>query len=126
MATNVDIEGLASDWESSKAVRSFVRTNHSLFPEELDGQRLDVNISGAEKCVDMLIPLLKKLVDPETFEVGMCSIPDLEAEWLVFCEEYVFLFSFRVQEWQKQVRYYLPKRSHSPTSFKYLSSCFDQ
>ena len=117
MATNVDIEGLASDWESSSSVRSFVRTNHLLFPEELDGRRLDVNISGAEKCVDILIPLLKKLVDPETLEVGMCSIPALETEWLVFCEEYVFpVFLLRVEEWQKQVqnRSHLPQASSIP------------
>lgn len=83
MATNVDIEGLANDWDSVQAIRDRMRRSRTLFLDTVNGTKLEVNIKGAEAHSDVLTPLLKKLVDSEAGSIGMCSIPALEAEQLV-------------------------------------------
>ena len=82
MATSAVLEGLAEEWERDLAIRDRLRFSNSLFPAQNGGKALEVNIRGAEQHVDVLIPLLKKLVNPETLAIGMCSIPCLEKEWL--------------------------------------------
>ena len=83
MATFRDIEGIADQWEEIASIRERVRSTNSLFMESVGGRNLDINIVGAEYHADVLMPLLRKLVHPETKEVGMCAVPDLETECLV-------------------------------------------
>ena len=82
MATNAVLVGLADEWEGTLAVRERLRVSKALFPAQSGGKALEANIRGAEQHVDVLIPLLKKLVNPETLDIGMCAIPCLEREWL--------------------------------------------
>ena len=92
MATNVDIEGLAREWEADENIRLRLRTSGALFVQTVQGKPLEVNIKGAEVHVDILKPLLIKLVAPD-LSVGLCSIPDLEREFLDFLIEHIFCFA---------------------------------
>lgn len=90
MATNVSLEGLAAEWEQVRAIRDRVREHRGIFEESVGGKKLEANTTGAAYHVDVLLPLLKMLVNPESGDVGMCSIPSLEAERLahvfnIFC-----------------------------------------
>ena len=80
MATLRDIEGISEEWEQITTVRERVRATNGLFFEKVQGRNLDINIVGAEYHTDVLMPLLRRLVHPETKEVGMCSVPALEVE----------------------------------------------
>ena len=82
MATNAVLDGLAEEWEGTLAVRERLRVSKALFATSIGGKALEANIRGAEQHVDVLIPLLKKLVDPESLSISMCSIPLLEKQWL--------------------------------------------
>lgn len=80
MATNANVNGLASKWEAIYSVRERVRAHACLFDGKVAGQPLAINIRGAEHHVEVLVPLLECLVNTETGGVGMCAIPALEAE----------------------------------------------
>lgn len=82
MAANASIAGLAVYWEGCREIRERIRDKRMLFLDEVGGKKLDVNIRGAESHVDVLVPLLQKLVDPATLAIGMCAIPQLETEQL--------------------------------------------
>lgn len=82
MAANVELEGLAAEWEQVRSIRDRIREHRGIFDESVAGKKLEANITGAAYHVDVLIPVLKMLVNSETGDVGMCSIPSLEAEWL--------------------------------------------
>ena len=60
-----------------------MRDRGVLFENFVGGKKLEVNIQGAEYHAEILLPVLKKLVDPESGDVGMCGIPALEKEFLV-------------------------------------------
>ena len=83
MATNMDILGVAAEWEAIRSIRDRVRDRGVLFEDFVGGKKMECNIHGAEYHAEILLPVLKKLVDPESGDVGMCGIPALEKEFLV-------------------------------------------
>ena len=83
MATNMNIDAVASEWEGTRSIRERVRDRGVLFEDFVGGKKLEVNIHGAEYHAEILLPVLKKLADPESGEIGMCGIPALEKEFLV-------------------------------------------
>lgn len=77
-----NVDGLSWEWEASGTTRARVRDHFKLFHDPKT-DNLKINIANAEKHVDVLLPLVSKLVDEGTQEVGMCSIPSLEVQCLV-------------------------------------------
>ena len=80
MSNQLDLSGLAEEWESALEIRNHVRDQGSLFLSTIDGKQLEVNIKGAEKHVEVLTPLLKRMVNGTDESVGMVSVPLLEIE----------------------------------------------
>lgn len=76
------VDGLSWEWEASGTTRARVRDHFKLFHDP-NSDNLKINIANAEKHVDVLFPLVSKLVDKDTLEVGMVSIPSLEVQCLV-------------------------------------------
>ena len=83
MSTFRDVEGISEECEQIASIRERVRATDGLFMNSVQGRNLDINIVGAEYHDHVLMPLLRRLVHPETKEVGMCSVPALELECLV-------------------------------------------
>lgn len=79
-AMGLDIQGLAEAWESNAQLRSRAREHGSLFNHVVDGNPMDVNMRGAEVNDNVLYPLVERLRDAESGEIGMVSIPSLERE----------------------------------------------
>ena len=85
MATNMDILGVAAEWEAIRSIRDRVRDRGVLFEDFVGGKKMECNIHGAEYHAEILLPVLKKLVDPESGDVGMCGIPlSKESFWRRF------------------------------------------
>ena len=79
-----DLDLLAAEWEGDATIRQRVGTEKALFDSEVNGKALGINTRGAEHHASVLEPLLRRLVEPETFKVGMCRFPDLEEQLLAF------------------------------------------
>eukprot|EP00438_Fugacium_kawagutii_P028104 Skav207509 [mRNA] locus=scaffold7671:1493:3962:+ [translate_table: standard] len=56
-----DLNGLASEWESDKQVREFVRVKNCLFAPALRCAAPECNVACAERNYDQLAPLAKRL-----------------------------------------------------------------
>ena len=94
-----DFDLLAAEWEGDATIRQRVGAEKAVFDLQVAGKDLEVNTRGAAHHASVLEPLLKRLVDPETFKVGMCRIPDLEEQLLAidvfiqclcFCSGFAF------------------------------------
>lgn len=87
-ASSVCLDGLAATWDESRELRQILRANGSLFQTLPGRNSLDHSVDAAGYNKDALLPVMKLLRNPSTDEIGMVSIPALEAEclnniWLV-------------------------------------------
>lgn len=77
-----DITDVHAEWEKIQSIRDRYRAEKGLFLENVRGLPLDINIVCACQHSDVLKPLLHRIKNPDGGEIGMCTIPDLETEWL--------------------------------------------
>lgn len=76
----VEIGGCASEWEGNKELRQLLRKTGSIFVPEAGKSAVEPTICAAGVNLEALLPVMKRLRDPTTSQLGMVSIPNVEAE----------------------------------------------
>ncbi|CAK9018760.1 Uncharacterized protein SCF082_LOCUS14219 [Durusdinium trenchii] len=74
-----DLDGLATEWESNKEVREFVRVKNCLFAPALRCAEPECNVACAERNYEQLAPLAKRLRLPDG-HVGQVMVPHVARE----------------------------------------------
>ena len=78
----MQLAGCASEWDDNKELRALLRKGGSIFiplPTK-DAVEPSVDCAGLNK--DALLPVMARLRNPETDQIGMVNIPHIELQLL--------------------------------------------
>lgn len=74
------LDGLVCDWDACDVLRERMRVHKTLFLPEPRMSETRATVSCADRNVEVLKPLVQRLTDPTTGQVGMLTVPDLEKQ----------------------------------------------